>query len=56
MTDFGANAILSFDPKSKSFDDFPSDKPDAAVRQFNGRTGEVWGAKSGADRLVVIRE
>ena len=55
VTDFSANAILSFDPKSKSFQDFPSDKPDAAVRQLNGRAGEVWGAESGADRLVVIR-
>ena len=55
VTDFSANAILSFDPESKSFQDFPSDKPDAAVRQLNGRAGEVWGAESGADRLVVIR-
>ncbi|MGA8690979.1 MAG: lyase [Methyloceanibacter sp.] len=55
VTDFGANAILSFDPKSEAFDSFPSDKPDAAVRQLNGRTGEVWGAESGTDRLVVIR-
>jgi len=54
VTDFGANAILSFDPKTKSFQDFPSDKPEAAVRQLNGRAGEVWGAESGADRLVVI--
>src|SRR5680860_825433 len=52
VTDFGANAILSFDPKTKSFQDFPSDKPEAAVRQLNGRAGEVWGAESGADRLV----
>jgi virginiamycin B lyase len=56
VSDFGANAILSFDPISKSFQDFRSDKPDAAVRQLNGRAGEVWGAESGADRLVVIRE
>jgi virginiamycin B lyase len=55
VTDFGANAILSFDPKSEAFDSFPSDKPDAAVRQLNGRAGEVWGAESGTDRLVVIR-
>ena len=54
VTDFGANAILSFDPESEAFESFPSDKPDAAVRQLNGRAGEVWGAKSGTDRLVVI--
>src|SRR5215472_4277431 len=37
VSDFGANAILKFDPDSKSFASFPSDKPDAAVRQLNGR-------------------
>ena len=46
VSDFGANAILSFDPKSQVFERFPSDKPDAAVRQLNGRAGEVWGAES----------
>ena len=55
VSDFGANAILKFDPDTKSFASFPSDKPDAAVRQLNGRQGEVWGAESGADSLVVIR-
>jgi virginiamycin B lyase len=55
LSDFGANAILKFDPETKSFASFPSDKPDAAVRQLNGRPGEVWGAESGTDRLVVIR-
>ena len=38
-----------------SFSSYPSDKQDAAVRQLNGRQGEVWGAESGTDRLVVIR-
>ena len=33
----------------------PSDREDAAVRQILGRPGEVWGAESGADRLVVVR-
>jgi virginiamycin B lyase len=55
VTDFNANAILSFDPQSDVFESFPSNKPDAAVRQLNGRAGEVWGAESGADRLVVVR-
>ena len=55
VSDFGANAILRFDPDTKSFASFPSDKPEAAVRQLNGRQGEVWGAESGTDRLVVIR-
>ena len=29
--------------------------PDAAVRQLLGRPGEVWGAESAADKLVVVR-
>ncbi len=55
LSDFGSNAVLEFDPETKSFASFPSDKPDAAVRQLNGRPGEVWGAESATDRLVVIR-
>jgi virginiamycin B lyase len=55
VSDFGANAILSFDPETSSFESFPSDKEGAAVRQMLGRPGEVWGAESGTDRLVVIR-
>lgn len=55
LTDFTANAIVSFDPGSERFESFPSDKESAAVRQLLGRPGEVWGAESGTDRLVVIR-
>jgi len=55
VSDFGANAILKFDPETSAFDSFPSDKPDAAVRQMLGRPGEMWGGESGTDRLVVIR-
>jgi len=56
VSDFGANAILSFDPETETFESFPSDKEGAAVRQVLGRPGEMWGAESGTDRLVVIRE
>jgi virginiamycin B lyase len=56
VTDFAANAILQFDPETKMFESFPSDKEGAAVRQLNGRPGEVWGAESGTDRLVVVRD
>lgn len=54
LTDFGANAIVRFDPKTEQFASFPSDKPNAAVRQMLGRAGEAWGAESGTDRLVVV--
>jgi virginiamycin B lyase len=55
VSDFAANAILKFDPETARFESFPSNKPDAAVRQMLGRPGEMWGAESGTDRLVVIR-
>lgn len=54
LTDFGANAVVRFDPETEEFTAFPSDKANANVRQLNGRAGEVWGAESGTDRLVVI--
>lgn len=56
LTDFVANAIVSFDPSTEKFESFPSDRRGASVRQLLGRSGEVWGAESGTDRLVVVRE
>jgi virginiamycin B lyase len=56
VTDFSGNAIHRFDPVRESFETFPSDRRGAAVRQLLGRPGEVWGAESGTDRLVVVRD
>jgi virginiamycin B lyase len=55
LTDFGANAIVHFDPKSETFTVLPHAAPNAAVRQLLGRPGEVWGAMSGQDKLLVVR-
>jgi virginiamycin B lyase len=55
LSDFSANAIVRFDPLTSRFDTFPSDRPNAAVRQMLGRKGEAWGAESGVDRLVVVK-
>jgi virginiamycin B lyase len=55
LTDFGANAIVRFDPVTETFMPIPLPTPNAAVRQLNGRPGEVWGAESAADKLVVVR-
>jgi virginiamycin B lyase len=55
LTDFAANAIVRFDPVRERFQSFPSDRPNANVRQMLGRPGEAWGAESGTDRLVVVR-
>jgi virginiamycin B lyase len=54
LTDFGANALVRFDPSRETFDVLPHSKPNANVRQLLGRPGEVWGAASGQDRLVVV--
>lgn len=56
VTDFLANAVHRFDPVRETFDTFPSDKRGAQVRQLLGRPGEVWGAESGTDRLVLVRD
>lgn len=55
LSDFGANALVRFDAESETFESIPHDKPGANVRQLNGRPGEVWGAESGTDRLVLLR-
>jgi virginiamycin B lyase len=44
---------LRYDPRSARFESFKLSSGD--VRQLLGRPGELWGAESGADRLVVIR-
>ncbi len=55
VTDFGANALLRFEPESGSFRTFALPSEGARIRQLLGRKGEVWGAESGVDKLVVIR-
>ncbi len=55
MSDFGANAVLRFDPESEQFQSFPLPDDPANVRQRLGRPGEVWGAESAADKLIVVR-
>ena len=48
LSDFGANAIVRFDPATETFTRSALPSADAAVRQLLGRPGEVWGAESGA--------
>ena len=55
LTDFTANAIVRFDPTAETFVSFPAESQPAEVRQILGRQGEVWGAESAADQLVVVR-
>jgi len=55
LSDFGGNSLVRFDPASETFDVFPLPSDPGDVRQILGRPGEVWGAESAADQLVVIR-
>jgi virginiamycin B lyase len=55
LSDFGANALVKFDPVKQKFEVFPLSTANANVRQILGRPGELWGAESGLDRLVVLR-
>jgi virginiamycin B lyase len=55
LSDFAANALVRFDPASEGFASFPLPTADSRVRQLLGRPGEVWGAASAADKLVVAR-
>lgn len=54
LSDFGANALVRFDPETETFESFPLPSANAEVRQLLGRPGELWGAESGTDKLVVI--
>jgi virginiamycin B lyase len=54
LTDWSSNAIVRFDPLTEQFASFPSNRAQANVRQMLGRAGEVWGAESGNDRLVMV--
>ncbi|HEX5589121.1 MAG TPA: hypothetical protein VFX65_02380 [Candidatus Limnocylindrales bacterium] len=55
ISDFGSNAMLRFDPGTETFISLVHDSDPASVRQLLGRPGEVWGAESSADRLMVVQ-
>jgi virginiamycin B lyase len=55
LSDFGANALVRFDPVTEEFHTFPLPHDPGEVRQIHGRPGEVWGAESAADHLVLVR-
>jgi virginiamycin B lyase len=55
LTDFAANALVRFDPVSRRFTRVRIPSAGAEVRQLHGREGEVWGAESGTDKLIVVR-
>jgi virginiamycin B lyase len=55
LSDFGGNTLVRFDPASETFESFALPSQPGNVRQLLGRPGEVWGAESAADKLVVVR-
>jgi virginiamycin B lyase len=56
VSDFGGNhALLRFDRATETFESFELPTPGGEVRQILGRPGEVWGAESAVDALVVVR-
>jgi virginiamycin B lyase len=55
LSDFASNALVRFDPSEEKFQIFPLLTPGANVRQLLGRPGEIWGAESAVDKLVLIR-
>ncbi|HZM75722.1 MAG TPA: hypothetical protein VFC19_08335 [Candidatus Limnocylindrales bacterium] len=55
VSDFGANTLVRFDPETERFESIQLPGDAADVRQILGRPGEVWGAASALDQLVVVR-
>ena len=55
LTDFGSNSMVRFDPATETFETVELPSLEAEVRQLLGHEGEVWGAESGADALVLVR-
>jgi virginiamycin B lyase len=55
LSDWGANAMLRFDPATEKFEAFPSPRQHANIRQILGRPGEVWLPESGTEHISVIR-
>jgi len=54
LSEWSSNALVRFDPRTETFAAFPSDRHDAFVRQLAARAGQIWGAESGHDRLVML--
>ena len=55
LSDFGANAVLRFDPATETFESWAHPREAANVRQILGRPGEVWLPESGTEHLTLMR-
>ena len=54
-SDWGANAVVRFDPASEKFASIALPREGAGIRQILGRPGEVWLPESGTEHISVIR-
>jgi virginiamycin B lyase len=55
ISDFGSNAMVTFDPAVEKFQSFQIPSSDAQVRQLLGEPGEVLGAESATDKIMIIQ-
>ena len=59
LSDFANNVIINYSPSRREWTSYPLPSPNANVRQLLGHSvetwREIWGAESGANKLVVIR-
>lgn len=55
LSDFGHNSLVRFDPATETFTSFTLPSENGYIRQILGRPGEIWGAESRVDKLVVLR-
>ncbi len=55
LTDWRVNAFVRFDPATEKFTRYPLPSSHASIRHIAGRPGEIWGAESAHDKLVVLR-
>lgn len=56
LSDWGANGLVRFDPQRETFEAFPLPSPAGAIRQLNGRPGQVWGAESTVNKIVAWQQ
>ncbi len=55
LSNWGTNALVRFESATERFTSYPFPSTPADVRQLHGRDGEIWGAESAADKIVVLR-
>ncbi len=55
LSDWGDNSLTLFDSSTEAFQVFAWPSSPGNVRQLLGRPGEVWGAESALNKLVVLR-